>query len=200
MRGQDFFIDLYENPDDCKEFLALLTESIVRYIRFLRVEDGQPEESDETAGLCDDFAALIPPDLFNDFVIPYWNAYYQGITRSGSRHLHCEGMRQPHLKKLEAAGISWFQPSVSPELDINMMVSNLSIEYDWMLPSFHLVNMSLIEIDRWVEKAVTAAEGSKLRLLRTQTNPVIVTQGKIFLVYRFLEAVGAVNNAGKTAT
>jgi hypothetical protein len=186
MRGQDFFIDLYDYPEECKEFLSLLTENTVNYHRFIRKAQGQPELSNGM-GIPDDFAALVPPDMWDEFVVPYWNAYYKGLSSGGGRFLHCEGMYRPHLKKLKGAYITSFQPSVSPRLTIEMMASDLDIAYDWMLPSHIIQGMTEDEVAAWVAHAVNTARGTKLIILRVQINNIIIMKNKMNLIARFLK-------------
>ena len=95
MRGQDFFIDLYDEPLKVKEFLQLITDSIIRFIQFIRTINCQCKIDNEAGSLADDFASLIPPKLWNDFVIPYWEQYFKGIT-TGKRMLHAENLSPKH--------------------------------------------------------------------------------------------------------
>jgi len=45
MRGQDFFCDLYDEPELVHEFLTLLNENIVDFVKAQRFINGQPEMS-----------------------------------------------------------------------------------------------------------------------------------------------------------
>jgi len=152
LRGQDFFADLYEKPDETKEFLKLVTDSVVDFCKFRNRVNGLPEKG--SAGLADDFAALVGPDMFEEFVTPYWNRYFAGLTYGGKHGLHCEGLCRGHLKFLEKSDIGHFQPSVSPKLNCNMLVEDLDITFDWLLAPFEIMRMKKDDIERWVGDVV----------------------------------------------
>ena len=154
LRGQDFYIDIYENPDEAKEFLKLITESVIKYVKFLRKVNGQPETDKNGSGVSDDFAALISPDMFEEFVIPYWKRHCEGTSSGGPRGLHCEGLCRQHLKFLDAAGFCHFQPSVSPKLTCQMLAKELKMPFDWLIPPHEFMMMSKEEIERWVDETV----------------------------------------------
>jgi uroporphyrinogen-III decarboxylase len=116
LRGQGFFTDIHREPEKAREFLKLVTASIVKFVHFLREVGGEEKVNPNSGGLCDDHASFIPPSMWPKFVIPYWDQYYNGIT-TGKRNLHCENLSPPHLKYLAQAGISYYEPSVSPRLN-----------------------------------------------------------------------------------
>ena len=126
MRGLDFIYDVYDEPEKVKKFLALLTDSIISFYRFNNRVNGLPEINLGGAGLADDFASLISPDLWPEFVIPYWNQYYEGLT-TGKRSLHCENLSPSHLKYLKDAKLSHYQPSVSDLLTLENVKANTDI-------------------------------------------------------------------------
>jgi hypothetical protein len=103
---------------------------------------------------------------------------------TGQRELHCEGMSRAHLPYLAKAGINYFQPSVSPLLTCEMLAEDLSIEYDWLLPTFELADMSDEQIVQWVNK--TAAAG--VRLIRTQAGCYLFQNHGAEKIYSFLKA------------
>ena len=168
MRGQDFFAELYEKPEESKKLLRLLTDSITDFEKFLWKINGIEPSANSSVGLADDFAGFLPPYMFDEFVIPYWNRYYESLTVTGRRYLHCEGMSRAHLPFLKQCGIYHFQPSVSPLLTCKMLAEELSVEYDWLLPSFELAEMDDAQIVKWVDDAVTITSGANL--IRTQAN------------------------------
>jgi len=164
MRGQTFFMDICEYPDKCLEFLSLLTDSLIKFTRFIRKINGEPLYSDAIIGLADDFNSYIAPEMHEKFVIPFWIKYYSALS-SGPRYLHSEGMRRVHLRQLKLADIAHFQPSVSPGLTCQMLAEELDIAFDWMLPSYEIIYMDDTQIDKWV--ADTAKWGPVT--MRTQT-------------------------------
>ena len=165
LRGQDFIYDVLDEPEKAKKFLALLTDSVVNFCYFVNRENGVPEVNPRGAGLCDDFSSLISPDMWPEFVIPYWTRYFESITtETGRRFLHCENLAPAHLKYFKDARISHFQPSVSPMLTIENVKANTDVPFDWLLYAFRITGMSDDEIEEWVDN--TVKEG--ITRIRTQ--------------------------------
>lgn len=183
MRGEDFYLDLYDEPEKCKEFLGLLTHSIVDFHRMLARINGQPEVDPRGAGLADDFAALIPPKMWDDFVVPYWNMYFEGLT-TGARFVHTEGCSPDHLKYLEKVRVDHFQPSVSRLLTIRNVKANTPVEFDWLLYAFQITGMSDEEISAWVDDAVTQG----IATVRTQVGAYAFKIGKEDRIKAFFRA------------
>ena len=67
----------------------------------------------------DDFAGMLPPEMFGEFVVPYWNRVYEGL-KATERRLHSELLRESHMPFLRDLNIKYFDPSadqyVTPEL------------------------------------------------------------------------------------
>jgi len=153
VRGKGFCVDLHTRPERAKVFLELLTESIVSFAHFTRRINSEPEISQDCAGLADDFSSLIHPSMWKEFVVPYWNRYYAGLT-SGKRNLHCENLSPEHLGYLASAGVSHYDPSVSAKLSPKIIRERIKIPFTWRLPSFELMNMSVGEVKGWVRRAM----------------------------------------------
>ena len=164
MRGQDLFIDLYEEPEKVRAYLELLNQSIIRFFGWCNRMNGQPEVNGWGAWLADDFAALIPPYQWEEFVVPYWKEYFEGRTTSPRRTLHCEGAAPEHLRFLKEVGITRYQPSVSEKLTLDNVRANTDIPFDWLLYAWKVTDMSDEEIQAWVDAAVEAG----VSIIRTQ--------------------------------
>ena len=158
LRGQDFYLDILDDPPRAKQFLDLLIDSIVQFDYFCRGLNGDPPIS-ASAMICDDFAALIPPPLWPEFVLPYWDAYYCA-TSNGTRHLHCEGLSAMHLPYLTTLGLSSFDPDLSPKLTPGIVAASVDIPFGWSLQSFDYASMTHADIERWVSEAVGAGAAS----------------------------------------
>ena len=183
LRGQDFYVDLYEHPEEAKDFLTLATDSVIQYIRFHRKLRNEPEMA-SASWLADDFAALVSPDMFGEFVVPFWNRLCEGTSSGGSRWLHCEGLAQRHLPYLEKAGFGSFQPSVSPKLTAEMLAKELKIEFDWFLPPFEIMMMGKGDIERWVADAAPCGAA----VLRTEMDRQTLRENGIEKMRHFLNA------------
>ena len=183
MRGQDFYCDLIDEPDKAARLLSLLTESIVEFAKLNRRLNGRPEIYDD-AGLCDDFAALVQPSLWEEFVLPYWERYFSGLGAMTSRFVHCEGLSPKHLPLLSKVGVTHFQPSVSDMLTLDNVRAGTDIEFDWLLYAYHITNMSAEEIEAWVDRTVQAGVGK----IRTQIGRYAWQSGKTDKFFAFLNA------------
>lgn len=182
-RGQDFIFDVYDYPEKAKEFLRLMTDSIVEFRRFTNRVNGVPEVSSHVAGLADDFASLISPDMWPDFVVPYWDQYFEGLT-TGKRYVHCENLSPAHLKHLKSAGVTSYQPSVSDLLTIENIKANTDIPFDWLLYAYRITQMSDQEIQDWVDHTVEAG----ITLIRTQFGQFTCEAGKLDRIKAFYKA------------
>jgi len=183
MRGQDFFTDIYENPEAAKELLGLLTESILAFGRFLDRVNSITRGKDAGAGVSDDFAAFLPPGLLDEFVVPYWSRIYE-FGGKGPRGLHCEGFHRAHLPCLEKCGVTFFQANISPQLTCQMLAEELDIRFDWLLPPFELPFMDKEQIECWVD--ATIATGASP--VRTETSPLLYRNNAADKVNLFLDA------------
>jgi len=153
LRDMDFFYDIYDNPEELHVFLKALALNTVEYIKFHRRVNGQPEFNPEEGAMCDDIASLIPPDKFEELVLPYWEIYYRG-TSSGKRFLHTEDHTYKTMKYLEDARITYFDPSISHKLNPQLIRDNCRVPFGWRMGSFHFTDLSPDDIRDWVYKAV----------------------------------------------
>jgi uroporphyrinogen decarboxylase len=114
LRGEEFFLDLYDHPRAAHRLLDLMTESFLAFVRENRRRQGLPETA-TSAGIADDFAGLISPEMWPEFVVPYYRRIYEGAT---SRSHHSELLRPGHLKHLLDLGVTSFDPGQDQYLTI----------------------------------------------------------------------------------
>ena len=183
MRGQDFFMDLYDEPLKVKEFLKLLTNSIVSFKQFIRSINGLSKIDYEVGGLADDFASMIPPKLWQDFVIPYWEQYYTGVT-IGKRRLHVENLLSDHLKFLNDCKIEFYDPSVSSKLMPQIIKENVDIPFSWLLPTFELIYMPKEDIEEWVNKSFENGAS----LIHTEVSKLMCENDNYIKIIDFINA------------
>lgn len=185
MRGQDFLCDLYDEPEKVHEFLSLMNESIIDFKKFICRFEGQPEITAYGVWLADDFASLIPPDLWPEFVTPYWNRYFEALTPfTGKRTVHCENTIPAQLRHLKEVKLGHYQPSVADALTIENVKENTDIPFDWLLYAFRITNMTDEEIEAWVDKTVQAG----IRKVRTQFGKYAWSIGKMDRLLAFYKA------------
>lgn len=185
-RGQDFYMDLYDEPELTKRYIYLMTESICEFKKQINVYNGLPPVTHYRGYLCDDCASFLNPSMWEEFVIPYWEQYYSSLTTSTNRFLHCESARREHLPYLAKAKITHYQPSVSPMLTLDDMKNYLpeGITFDWLLYAWELTKMTDEQIAAWIDAAVEAGAIT----IRTQFNSYTVKENKLDRVKAYLKA------------
>jgi len=120
LMGQDFFTLVYDDPQRAHRLLNFCTESALNYVGTLhRHFNGNVPVKPGPRGIPDDFAGMLPPKLFGEFVVPYWNRIYEGL-KATDRGLHSELLREEHMPFLRDLKIKTYDPSadqyVTPEL------------------------------------------------------------------------------------
>ena len=168
LRGHDFFTDVYDDPPLAREYLAAVTDSIIQFQRFIRRVNGAPEVSEWGVGLVDDIAAMFRPELWPEWVIPFEEQYFRGLTThtgptTGKRHAHIENLAPSHLPYLDTMDIYSFDPSVSPRLTPSLVRDGCRSRFSWLLNPMQLRDFSEENVRRWVEESV-AGGASHLEL------------------------------------
>lgn len=153
MRGEGFFLDIYDEPEKTEHFLRLATDSIIDFHRFRSRVNGTPAVNPAGGGMVDDLASMIPPQLWPRFVLPYWEQYYRGIT-SGPRSAHVEDLRPPQLPYLEDIGLRRYDPSISHKLNPQLIFAHCRVPFGWRLGSFHYSGLSHREVQDFVYQSV----------------------------------------------
>jgi len=157
LRGHPFLEELLTEPDQVREFLRLATQSIVAFLRLERRVNGHPEITPHTTGLADDLAAMVPPRLWPELVVPFREQYYAGLG-TGPRYAHIEDLTARHLPYLDALRLSQFDPSVSPRLTAALIRDHCQVPFPWRLNSTHYVDRTPAQVAQWVYEA--AADGA----------------------------------------
>lgn len=118
LMGERFFTLPYEDPERAHKLLAFSTESAIHYYQAYTLHMGGKIGPHKVV-IPDDFAGMLPPDLFGEFVVPYWKRLYEGLD-ANYRYMHSELLRPDHLPYLVEAGVEEYDPSadqyVTPEL------------------------------------------------------------------------------------
>jgi hypothetical protein len=162
LRGHDFFTDIYDDPDGTKQFLGLVTDSVVKYHHLLARINGRPEVSPHGIFIPDDVAAMIPPTLWPELVVPYLEQFFSRVT-TGPRHAHIEDLTWNHLKYLDELGLDSFDPSVSKKLTPALLQEHCQVRYSWRFneaefdadPSSEYVDQFILDAVRHDASAVS---------------------------------------------
>ncbi len=194
LRGHGFFTDLYDAPERCRDFLMLVTDSIIDYAAFIRSLNGQPAFLETRVGLYDDVASLIHPDMWPDVVLPHHERFFARQT-SGPRHAHIENLTVEHLSHLDALRLDSYDPSVSTRIEPRDVRDRCQVPFLWRLTSMQVRDMTAQEIRRFVFKSIAeGASGVFCTLSRTMIDPEPVSK-----VHTFMDAakqVGQLLQAG----
>ena len=152
--GESFMYDLYDKPDLLKKFMHAVTESIVDYCKFFCEVEGTDflNPFPDNGRVCDDIAAMLPPAMWSEFVLPYWKMFFDGPVNEAK--IHCEDMTCEHLKFLEPAGIVDYDSGISPKLNPKVINENTSMPFGWRLGSFNYEEMTTQDISDFVFQAV----------------------------------------------
>ncbi len=127
LMGQDFFMLPYDDPARAHRLLDFCVRSALNYSRAIRTRLGQATGS-RPVGMPDDFAGMFPPEVFAEFVVPYWERMYAG-QQATRRHLHCEMLREGHLRYLAGLKISEYDPSVDHYLAPQVLQRSCPVPY-----------------------------------------------------------------------
>ncbi len=158
LRHDDFFYDPIDNPELTRDFLGLITESVIKFNYFFRREiEGVPEINPEGCGLADDVASMLGPDLWPEFVLPFLERYFNALT-TGRRSAHIEDLRPSQLHFLEKLNLTAYDPSVSAKLNPKMISAMTRVPFSWRLCNFHYPDLTVAETADFVYQA--AADGA----------------------------------------
>jgi len=127
LRGERFLEDLHQDPARAHRLLGVTTEM---HLRFRDVAARLSGATSLGGGLSDDFAGLLPPSLWPEFVLPYWRRLYEALG-SARRSLHSELLRRGHLKYLAQLGIVLFDPGMDQYLGVRDILEEVEIEFSW---------------------------------------------------------------------
>ena len=155
--GDRVFYCPYDDPELFKTFLDLLVRSIIAFAHFHSEVNGRTCPSPSGWSLCDDCASMFGPGMWPEFVVPYIDQYYRGLT-TGRRSAHIEDLRPHHLHYLEDIGLASFDPSISARLSPKDIQEGCRVPFGWRLGSFHYWDMTCADIADWVFQA--AADGA----------------------------------------
>jgi hypothetical protein len=183
LRGHGFFLDVHDDPGLYREFLGLVTNSIVDYWAFIRRLNDQPAFDRGGAALYDDVSSLIHPDLWPSMVLPFHEQFFSAMT-SGRRHAHIENLVPEHLPYLEQLGLDSFDPSVSPKLRPSDLRDRCGVPFLWRLNAMQLRDFSPDQVWRFAfESVADGASGVFCVLANTMLGPEQVAK-----VHTFIEA------------
>jgi len=130
LRGQDFFIDIFEHPREMHELLDLVVETSLLIRRTNEEVTGRPMRS---TGIADDFSGVLSPEQYEEFAYPYQQRIYDAFGAEG-RRMHSELLRPGHLGFLNRLGVTSYDPGCDQYLTIpDLLASIPDIPFQWNL-------------------------------------------------------------------
>lgn len=127
LRGERFFMDLLDDPRRAHRLLETVTGMFILWTRTAREITGVKTD---TVGIADDHSGLIGPDLWPEFVLPYYEKICAAL---GPRcWMHTELVRPRHLKlfrRLDLAAMNFSEDQyLTPE---DMMRELPGVPFGW---------------------------------------------------------------------
>jgi hypothetical protein len=154
--GDPVFLHVYDQPQKLHEFLYRSTISSVEFMHWKFALDGLPAMQ-EGVRIYDDIAAMLPGEMWPQFVLPFWEIYYEGMTH-GLRSVHCEDMRPAQLPMLESLDLYHYDPGISEKINPAVISEQTRVPFGWRLGSFHYASMDCRDVRDFVYQA--AADGA----------------------------------------
>lgn len=121
LRGQDFFVDLFDHPKEMHKLLDLVVETSLLIRRTVEEVTGRTITS---TGIADDFSGLLSPEQYEEFAYPYQHRIYDAFGAEG-RRMHSELLRPAHLKFLNRLGVTKYDPGCDQYLTVRDLLEGI---------------------------------------------------------------------------
>jgi len=138
IRGQDFFMDIYDHPRDVHKLVKLVTEVSLLMRRTIEKVIGIRMKS---TWIKDDYAGMLTPAQYEEFVLPYYQKIYQEFGEE-SRILHSELLRKEHLKLVDPLRLTWYSPASSSYLAVKDILEVIGPIFTYQIKPQELINGS----------------------------------------------------------
>lgn len=138
--GESFLTLPYDDPERAHRLLDFAVRTNLNYAYAITGYSGGTF-TPSPRGIPDDFAGIFSPALFQQFVLPYWNAMYEGLLAT-KRHLHSELLRVEHLPFLDGAGIAVFDPGADQHLTPELLKEHCPIPFTILIKSWQIRHLS----------------------------------------------------------
>lgn len=126
LRGNDFFLDIYDDPVKTHKFLQTVTDNSIRQRELsFEISGTQPGNS---IGFADDYGGMLTPEQYVEFDVRYMVqiAEYFGAPE---RTIHTELLRKPHLAILQEHGWTYIDVGTDPYLTVKDCLDVLHIDF-----------------------------------------------------------------------
>jgi len=144
LMGADFFTLPYDDPRRAHALLDFCVESALNYCHALAERQGKGPEPGP-GSIPDDFAGIFRPELFPEFVLPYWDRLYEGLGAT-VRYLHSELLRVEHLRFLPQVGIEYFDPSADQYVTPELLAHHCPVPFQCQIQAWDMRELSPAEL------------------------------------------------------
>ena len=128
LRGQDFFLDCLVDPSRAHRLMRVCTDMFIRWHLAAMEVDGR---SPDVASVCDDHSGLLGPDLWPEFVLPYYERIIEALGPNGC-WMHSELLRPAHLPLLRDLGLICINLAENQYLTIQDVADGLPcVPFGW---------------------------------------------------------------------
>ena len=136
LAGQQFLLWPYDHPEAAHRLLDFCARSAANYRRQINISRGGSGVS-PSGGIKDDFAGILPPKQFEEFVLPYWEQLYTAMGAQ-RRSLHSELIRPEHLPLLARVKLAVFDPGADQYLTPEQLKAACPCAFRLRFLSWHL--------------------------------------------------------------
>jgi hypothetical protein len=151
MRGQAFFLDVFDDPAGVAELLQAVVHSIISFQRFLD-EVNHRTASPAVLGLTDDLAAFLRPSMWDTLVMPALESYFNAHP-TARRQAHIENLTPEHLHYLDDLKLDQFDPSVSPRITPADLRDRCGVDFLWLLHPMQVRDFTRQQVVDWAREA-----------------------------------------------
>ncbi len=151
--GPAFFTLPYDDPARTHKLMQFSVTSAFGYARaitrrFSGVEGAFPQ------GFPDDFAGIIPPKLFGEFVAPYWEQVFEQLN-STERFVHSELLRVGHLPFLKDLRVDCYDPSADQYLTPDLLKQHCPTRFQLRIQDWDIANQGAAELQQTYRRYAT---------------------------------------------
>ena len=144
--GKDFLMLPYDDPEKAHKLLTFCVESALHYANRISEYFNQPIQPGPK-GIPDDFAGMFSPPVFKEFIVPYWDKIYRGLSAT-ERSLHSELLRVEHLPFLKELKIKTFDPSADQYLTGEILSKHCPCEFTLRIQAWDIRDLSPEKLEK----------------------------------------------------
>jgi hypothetical protein len=164
LMGRAFFTLPYEDPARAHKLLDFVTESALNFARAYAEHMGSALKPG-FVNIPDDFAGMLSPALFPEFVVPYWRRMYEGLQAT-YRFIHSELLRPEHLPFLTEVGVDEFDPSADQYVTPELLREQSPVPFTGRIQSWHFRDETCEQlVERY--RRIAACEPTKISFYMT---------------------------------